>query len=69
MSSLPGCDQHLAKGLNDAFGLAFDSADNLYVSDASGNTVSKVDIHGNVKPFASGLDFPTGLAVDSVGNV
>src|SRR5579871_3332007 len=54
-----------ATGLNSPFGLAFDKAGNLYVSDISADTISKVSPDGStVSLFASGFSTPEGLAVD-----
>jgi DNA-binding beta-propeller fold protein YncE len=41
----------------------------LYASNNTDNTVSQIDSAGNVSTFASGLDFPTGVAVDIAGNL
>ena len=54
-----------------ASGLA--QADDIYVS-CWGNsgydgTIEKIDSNGNRSTFASGLDYPTGLAFDSSGNL
>jgi uncharacterized protein (TIGR03437 family) len=65
-------------------GLAFDQAGNLYISDPGNSRVRKVDTKGIITTFAgggaisggdggpankAGLGQPTGLAVDSAGNV
>ncbi len=53
-------------------GLAFDSSGNLYVTNASSSTVSKVTPDGTVSvfvPSSAGLSDPEGLAFDSSGNL
>ncbi len=59
----------LQSGFDDPFGLAVDSAGNLYVANANNNTVSKVTPTGVVSAFASGFNGPVGLAFDSAGNL
>ncbi|MEI7713259.1 MAG: PEP-CTERM sorting domain-containing protein [Rhodospirillales bacterium] len=54
-------------GLDD--GMAFDSAGNLYVSNFTNNSISKITSGGVVSTFASGLSGPQGLAFDSAGNL
>ena len=53
------------------FGIARDSAGNLYVADASSDVVlKKAAVGGAVTTLSiDGLSFPTGVAVDSAGNV
>ena len=58
-----------AAGFDYPFGLAFNSAGNLYVADLNNNTVSQVTPTGAVNTFASGFNLPKGLAVDSAGNL
>jgi len=43
--------------------MGFDSDGNLYVSNYTGNSISKVTPDGTVSSFASGLDGPAGLIV------
>ncbi len=53
-----------ATGLYGASGNAFDSRGNLFQSNFSNNTVSKIDRHGNVTPYATeGLSGPVGIAI------
>jgi len=72
-------------GLNDALGVAVDSADNLYIADSLNNRVRKVDALGIITTVAgdgssgfsgdggpatdAGLNNPVGLAVDSADNL
>lgn len=67
------------------FGLALDSAGNLYFTDQQNSVVRKVDLNGNIftiagtgtpgfagdggPAIAALLDQPTGVAVDSAGNL
>ena len=64
-----GAISTFASGFNLPFGLAFDSAGNLYVANAGNNTVSEVTPAGAVSTFASGFNLPVGLAFDSAGNL
>ena len=51
-------------------GLAFDSADNLYVTDFSSGSIEKFTPQGAQSVFAnSGLSEPSALAFDSAGNL
>ncbi len=53
-----------ATGLYGASGNAFDNRGNLFQSNFSANTVSKIDRLGNVTPFATeGLAGPVGIAI------
>lgn len=49
------------------WGVAIDSADNIYVTHDS--SVDKVSPSGAVSPFVSGLNAPVGVAVDDFDNV
>jgi dipeptidyl aminopeptidase/acylaminoacyl peptidase len=44
-------------------------ADNIYVSSISDGTIVKFDSSGNKSTFASGLNWPVGLAFDRNGNL
>ena len=67
---------------NGPWGLAMDSAENLYVSDAHNNRIRKISHDGIVSTLAGGKEgyadgnlldakfsFPTGLAIDSLGTI
>ena len=57
-------------GLNLPTGLAFDSANNLYVANFISNTIEKFTPGGVASVFAStGLSNPLGLAFDASGNL
>jgi sugar lactone lactonase YvrE len=72
-------------GIQEPYGVAQDSAGNIYVSDFSGNRVRQIAVNGKISTFAgtgiSGytgdgalaaaatLSFPNGIVVDSSGNV
>jgi trimeric autotransporter adhesin len=72
-------------GLNEPWGVAVDSAGNVYISDSGNNTVRVVGKNGIINQFAGDygagsigdggyainalLNNPTGLIVDSAGNV
>lgn len=64
-----------ATNLNNPWGLAFDKAGNLYVSNSGtygplSNTILKFTMDGVASTFATnGLNGPSGLAFDSVGNL
>ncbi|OWK39899.1 IPT/TIG domain-containing protein [Fimbriiglobus ruber] len=59
----------VASGFTNPSGLAFDTAGNLYMADASANTISKIVPGGTVTTFATGLAGPDGLAFDTAGNL
>lgn len=52
-----------------ANGIAFDHQGNLYVSNSSGNTITRFDASGSATQFAAGLNAPAGLAFDAYGNL
>ncbi len=59
-----------ATGFSSPFGLAFDSAGNLYASNILAGTISKVGPGGGVATtFATGFSAPEGLTFDSAGNL
>ena len=65
-----GTQSVFASGLGgDEEGLAFDSAGNLFVSDASDSAIYKFTTNGVQSTFASGLNTPRGLAFDAAGNL
>lgn len=57
------------EGFQAPTGIAVDKDGNLYVSNWSGSTVTKVDTEGNHSVFADGLGSPAGLALDDGGNL
>ena len=65
-----GAQSTFASGLSgDEEGLAFDSAGNLFVSDAGNSAIYKFTTNGMRSTFASGLNTPRGLAFDAAGNL
>src|SRR5678816_1313923 len=68
--SASGAVSGFASGLGDTpFGLAFDSAGNLYVGNLD-DTIERITPGGVRSVFASsGLSVPTGLAFDGLGNL
>jgi len=65
-----GTQSVFASGLSgDEEGLAFDSAGNLFVSDAGNSAIYKFTTNGVQSTFASGLNTPRGLAFDAAGNL
>jgi hypothetical protein len=58
-----------ASGLNQPFGLVFDSAGNLFEADQSSGNIYEFTPGGTRTTFASGLISPAGLAFDSAGNL
>ena len=56
-------------GFDAPFGVAVDSAGNLYVANVEAGTVSMVSPAEKVSTFASGFSFPGGLAFDAAGNL
>ena len=56
------------KGFQAPTGIAVDKDGNLYVSNWSGSTVTKVDTEGSHR-FADGMGSPAGLAFDEDGNL
>ena len=61
------------QGLNNPYGLAFDTAGNLYAANF-GNTITRYDSSGtrigtDFVPTGQGLNNPVGLAFDTAGNL
>jgi sugar lactone lactonase YvrE len=67
--SYPSSVTSFASGLGQPEALAFDSAGNLFVSDATNNKIWKVTPSGSVSTFATGMDGPEGIAFDASGNL
>jgi hypothetical protein len=58
-----------ATGLNEHFGLAVDSAGNLFETDGGSGNIYKFAPDGTQSLFASGLATPVGLGFDDAGNL
>ena len=58
-----------AGGLGSPIGLAFNSAGNLFVSDASSGNIYEFTPNGAQSTFASGLSIPFGLVFNSAGDL
>lgn len=58
-----------ASDINIASGNDFDSQDFLYQSNFGGDLVSKIDQSGVVTTFATGIDGPVGIVIDSADTV
>jgi sugar lactone lactonase YvrE len=67
--STNGTKSTFATGLADAFGLAFDRAGNLYVTEGPDAAIVEIETNGTKTTFASGLGDPVGLAFDGTGNL
>ena len=52
-----------ADGIYNPMGLAFDSLDNLYISNAGTGSILKTTLSGDISTFASGLLNPAQLAI------
>ncbi len=71
--------------LNQSYGVAVDSAGNIYIADYANNRIRRVDTSGNITTVAgngtfgysgdggpatsASLKFPTSVAIDSTGNI
>jgi sugar lactone lactonase YvrE len=64
-----GTQSTFASGLNQPFGLAFDSAGNVFEADQFSGNIYEFTPGGTRSTFASGLNNPAGLAFDSAGNL
>ena len=68
--SADGTGSTFATGLNQPYGLAFDSAGNLYEADYGSSTIYKFAPDGTRTPFnTTSVSNPIGLAFDSAGNL
>jgi hypothetical protein len=56
-------------GFNQPFGVAADSAGNLYISDYQNNRIRKIDNTGVVSTFVNSINQPKGITIDSSGNL
>ncbi|MBF2708974.1 T9SS type A sorting domain-containing protein [Flavobacterium soyangense] len=54
---------------NNPYGVAVDSAGNVYVADSMNNAVRKITSSGVVTTLAVSFNYPTGVSVDTAGNV
>lgn len=50
-------------------GVGVDAAGNVYIADLGNLAIRKIDIHGAVTTFDTGINGPTGVAADAAGNV
>ena len=57
------------RGFQSPTGIAVDGNGNLYVSNWSGGTITKVNREGESSVFADGMGSPAGLAFDAAGNL
>jgi sugar lactone lactonase YvrE len=64
-----GTRSTFASGLNQPFGLAFNSAGSLFESDLGSGNIYEFTPGGARSTFASGLNLPQGLAFNSAGNL
>jgi len=64
-----GSEGNGADQLGWAWGLGVDRNNNVYIADSTNNRVKKCDPNGNCSIFATNLNFPTDVAVDSTGKV
>jgi hypothetical protein len=58
-----------ASGLDEPYGLAFNSAGNLFVADNGNGEITEITPAGTQSTFASGLKHPTGLAFNGEGDL
>ena len=64
-----GTQSTFASGLNQPFGLAFDSGGNLFEADQFSDNIYEFTPGGTRSTFASGLNNPAGLAFNTAGNL
>jgi hypothetical protein len=64
-----GVQSTFASGLSYPYGLAFDSAGNLYVSSLGSGSIYKFTPGGVQSTFVTGLNNPLGLAFNSAGDL
>lgn len=56
-------------GFKSPTGIALDDKENLYVTNWSGGTITKIDTNGNASTFADNVGSPSGLAFGPDGNL
>ena len=54
-------------GLDIAYGITFDNSKNLYIADAGGSNIIKVDTLGNQSIFASDFNYTENVVFDNTG--
>jgi hypothetical protein len=64
-----GAQSNFASGLGSPYGLAFNSAGNLFEADYGSGKIYEFTPGGAQSTFASGLGLPWGLAFNSAGNL
>jgi len=64
-----GVQSSIASGLRLPYGLAFDSAGDLFAVIARNGEIIKIAPNGDQSTIATGLNDPTGLAVNSAGDL
>jgi len=64
-----GVESTFASGLHNPWGLAINSAGDLFVSEYGNNTIAEITPGGAQSTFASGLNTPYGLAFNSAGDL
>jgi hypothetical protein len=77
ISTLAGNGDQLYNGDNipaisaaiDVRGIAVDASGNVYIADGANRRIRRVGVNGIITSVASGLDFPTGIAVSPSGAV
>jgi sugar lactone lactonase YvrE len=57
-----------ASGLDDPWGIAADSAGNIYVANYGNSTINKITPSGSVSTFAD-VSYPEGLAINAAGDL
>lgn len=55
----------LSSSFNAPTGIAFDSRNAMYVTNWSGDSITKIDVNGNETTFYSGITSPAGIVIDA----